>query len=62
MCIYILYGGVAVMYLVFCIATVAITGESEIITPTAISSILISFAIFALNYKYFNKRKSLFVN
>ena len=62
MCVYILYGAGAGLTLLYNIALLAVTGLNQLTTVSGITSLAVSVGFVLLNYAYFTKRKSLFVN
>lgn len=63
MCVYILYGAMGGLALLYGLAFLAVTGLNELVDVSKItSSAGYSIGGILINYIYFTKRKSLFVN
>lgn len=62
LCVYILYGVSPVLTLIYNIGVGVITGLSDSVSVSSFTSIAVAVALIFANYKYFTKRKELFVN
>ncbi len=61
-CIYIMYGAGVVLSLFYNVALFVVTGLNQIFSSSIVTSALVSGLLIFWNYKYFTKRKELFVN